>query len=224
MKLAITQGAWRACLFFDLVLSASSLSVKAQIASVSSPNECSRTAGMNVYSDVFLHKETGDLLGYELAIKHQSNSDVDALLYVYEGGEAGEGIPLSGQLSKNLLTLKGTWANHLIEFPSKRKITEKHQVEISGIMRVATFHGKLTISETVDHQPIQLKHVERIWHASTGIQHLNPNQFPNHRITGSYPFFSFRSKIVRIPLGRHLTKLPRLNSSNRRDQWALAVS
>ena len=32
-------------------------------------DECAMTAGMQVYSNVFVHKETGDLLGYDLAIK-----------------------------------------------------------------------------------------------------------------------------------------------------------
>jgi hypothetical protein len=42
---------------------------------------------MQVYSNVFIHKETGDVLGYDLAIKHDGDSTVDALLYVYEGGK-----------------------------------------------------------------------------------------------------------------------------------------
>ena len=32
---------------------------------------------MKVYSNVFIHEETGDLLGYELAIKRNADSGVD---------------------------------------------------------------------------------------------------------------------------------------------------
>jgi hypothetical protein len=159
----MTRGAWRTCLLCALALSANSLRVKAQLISVSRPDECARTAGMDVYSDVFVHKETGDLLGFELAVKHQGNSGADALLYVYAGGEADEGIPLLGQVSKNRLTLKGTLVEHLVEYPSKRNISEEHHVEVSGTMGVATFRGELTISGMIDHQLILLKRVKRIW-------------------------------------------------------------
>jgi hypothetical protein len=118
---------------------------------------------MLVYSDVFMQKETGDLLGYELAVKRRGDSGADALLYVYEGGEAGEGIPLSGQVSKNLLTLKGTWVEHLIAYPSKKRITEEHSVEIFGTMSTATFRGQLTISGMEDHKHVRLKYVNKTW-------------------------------------------------------------
>jgi len=110
-----------------------------------------------------MHEETGDLLGYDLAIKRQGSSGAKALLYVYEGGGAGEGIPLSGQVSKNRLTLRGTWVEHPLEYPSKRKILEQHSVEILGILTLANFSGKLTISEIDDHQHVRLKRVKKIW-------------------------------------------------------------
>jgi len=118
---------------------------------------------MLVYSDVFMQKETGDLLGYELAVKRQGDSGADALLYVYEGGEAGEGIPLSGQVSKNRLTLKGTWVEHLIAYPSKKRVTQEHSVEVLGTLNTATFRGELTISGMEDHQDVRLKRVKKIW-------------------------------------------------------------
>jgi hypothetical protein len=118
---------------------------------------------MLVYSDVFMQKETGDLIGYELAIKRQGDRDAYALLYVYEGGEAGEGIPLSGQASKNRLTLKGTWVEHLVEYPSKKSIIEEHPVEILGAEGIATFRGEITISGIEDHEHIVLKQVRKIW-------------------------------------------------------------
>ncbi len=87
-----------------------------------SADECEKTAGMQVYSNVFVHEETGDLLGYELAIKRHANSGTDALLYVYEGGNSDAGVPLSGQISNNRLSLQGTWVEHLVEYPSKKEI------------------------------------------------------------------------------------------------------
>jgi hypothetical protein len=158
----MTRRGWRTCLLCALALIISGLRVKAQLKSDSLSNECIKTAGMDVYSDVFVHEETGDLLGYELAVKRQNNSGADALLYVYEGGEAGEGIPLSGQFSKNRLTLKGTWKERLTEYPSKKNITEEHPVEVFGTLSVGTFRGELTIRGMEDHQHIRLKHVKKI--------------------------------------------------------------
>ena len=131
-----------------------------------------KTAGMQVYSNVFMDEETGDLLGYDLAIKRQGSSGAEALLYVYEGGGAGEGIPLSGQVSKNRLTLKGTWVEHLLEYPSKRKILEQHSVEILGTLTPAYFRGEVTISEMRDHQHVRLKRVKKIW--SCNDRNANP--------------------------------------------------
>lgn len=155
--------AWQAGLLCALALPVGSLRLKAQPVLVSNPDECARTAGMLVYSDVFMQKETGDLLGYELAVKRQGDSGAEAMLYVYEGGDAGEGIPLSGQISKDLLTLKGTWVEHLIEYPSKQRITEEHSVEVVGTLPPATFRGELTIKGMEDHQHVRLKRVKKIW-------------------------------------------------------------
>ena len=148
-------------LFFAFALSVGSLCLEPQTAATENP--CVKTAGMQVYSDVFVHEETGDLLGYDLAIKRQGNSGAEALLYVYEGGESGEGIPLSGQVSKNRLTLKGTWVEHLVEYPSKREIVQQHSVEILGALDLANFRGEVRIGEIEDHQQIRLKRVKNVW-------------------------------------------------------------
>ena len=157
----MTHWTRRPFLLCALALSVGSLDLRAQTAAIEDP--CEKTAGMQVYSNVFMHEETGDLLGYDLAIKRQGSSGAEALLYVYEGGGAGEGIPLSGQVSKNRLTLRGTWVEHPLEYPSKRKILEQHSVEILGILTLANFSGKLTISEIDDHQHVRLKRVKKIW-------------------------------------------------------------
>ena len=101
-------------------------------------DECERTAGMQVYSNVFVHKETGDLLGYELALKRNGDSGVDALLYVYEAGESDEGVPLSGQISNSHLSVQGTWVEHLVEYPSKKDVVQTHFVKIAGMLDTVT--------------------------------------------------------------------------------------
>ena len=126
-------------------------------------NECKRTAGMQVYSNVFVHEETGDLLGYDLAVKREVGSGVDALLYVYEGGESDAGVPLSGQASNNRLSIQGTWVEHLVEHPSKKEIVQTHFVKIVGTLDAAAFRGDLTIEGMEEREQIQLKRVKRIW-------------------------------------------------------------
>lgn len=126
-------------------------------------DECARTAGMQVYSNVFIHKETGDLLGYDLAIKRNGGSGVDALLYVYEGGVSDDGIPLSGQISNNRLTIQGTWFENLIEYPSKKKTVEEHFVKIVGVLDYVAFQGGLTIEDMGVHDRVRLRHVKKIW-------------------------------------------------------------
>jgi hypothetical protein len=122
---------------------------------------CVTTTNMQVYSNVFIHRDTGDLLGYELAIKRKSDNEADVLLYVYEGEVVGDGIPLSGQISDNRLNVTGTWVERLREYPSKKEIEQKHAVEIHGALDFAAFQGTLTIDETAEQ--IRLKHVKRIW-------------------------------------------------------------
>jgi hypothetical protein len=129
----------------------------------SSSDECARTSGMKVYSNVLIHEETGDLLGYDLAIKRNADSSVDALLYVYEGGDSDDGIPLSGQVVNNRLAVQGTWVEHLIEYPSKRTKLEKHFVKIVGELGPAVFSGELTIEGMNEREADRLKLVRRIW-------------------------------------------------------------
>jgi len=125
--------------------------------------ECEKTAGMQVYSNVFVHKETGDLLGYDLALKRSGDSGVDALLYVYEGGESDEGIPLSGQISNGRLSVQGTWVEHGVEYPSKKEIVQTHFVKIVGTLESAAFRGELTIEGVGEREQVRLKRVKTIW-------------------------------------------------------------
>lgn len=70
---------------------------------------CVKTALMRIYSSAFVQKETGDILGYELGIKQNDDSSVNALLYVYEGAANDDGIPLSGRISGKNLAVQGDW-------------------------------------------------------------------------------------------------------------------
>ena len=126
-------------------------------------DECEKTTEMEVYSDVFVHKETGDVLGYDLAFKRKGDSQLDALLYVYEGGNSDPGIPLSGQISNNHVSVQGTWVEHLVEYPSKKDIVQTHSVKIEGTLESNTFRGQLSIEGMGEREQVRLKHVKRIW-------------------------------------------------------------
>ena len=115
------------------------------------------------FGNVFIHEETGDVLGYELAIKRPADSGADALLYGYEGGNSEPGVPRSGQISNNHLSIQGTWVEHLVEYPSKKEIVQTHFVKIAGTLDNAAFRGDLTIEGMEEQVQIQLKHVKTIW-------------------------------------------------------------
>lgn len=89
--------------------------------SVAAQDKCSLTATMAIYSNAFIHNETGDLLGYELALQRHNDSKVDAWLYVYEGAEDDEGIHLTGQISQRHLSVQGNWTEHLVQYNPKKK-------------------------------------------------------------------------------------------------------
>jgi hypothetical protein len=126
-------------------------------------DECSRTAQMQIYSSAFIHEETGDLLGYELAVRPQHDSRVDALFYIYEGAPVDKGIPLSGYISGRHLRIQGNWAEHLVEYPSKKQIVQTHFVKIDGTLDSASFRGYVTIEGMVQRDSLRLKRIKQIW-------------------------------------------------------------
>jgi hypothetical protein len=126
-------------------------------------DECVRTAGMQVYSNVYVHAETGDVLGYDLALKRNGDLGVDALLYIYEGGESDEGVPLSGEISKSRLSVQGTWVEHVVEYPSKKESVQTHSVKILGTLDATAFRGELTIGNIGEREHVQLNRVKKIW-------------------------------------------------------------
>ena len=128
------------------------------------PDECSRTARMEIYSDAWVSRETGDLGGFELALDKPNGSQRNALLFVYEGAES-EGIPLTATAEGDNLVIEGTWVEHLTEYPSKKEIVQTHQVKITGRLTPKTFRGRISIGdfEIVNPENMRLKRVKRIW-------------------------------------------------------------
>jgi hypothetical protein len=128
------------------------------------PDECARTAQMEIYSDAQVSRVTGDLSGFDLALDKPNGSQRKALLFVYEGGES-EGIPLSATANGDNLIIEGTWVEHLTEYPSKKDIVQTHQVKITGKLTPKTLHGAISIEglEIVNPEGMQLKRVKQIW-------------------------------------------------------------
>jgi hypothetical protein len=90
-----------------------------------SKDECAQTTHMRIYSNAYLSEETGDVVGYDLALEQRNDSAVDALLYLYQGQAHDDGIRISGSLSGKKLTLKGSWVEHRIEYPEKREMCKR---------------------------------------------------------------------------------------------------
>lgn len=126
-------------------------------------DQCSRTDRMQIYSNAYVHPETGDILGYELAVSRDSGSKVDAFFYTYEGAPNDEAIPLSGHLSGKHLTVQGTWVEHLVEHPAKKQIIHTHVITIDGALDPAFFRGHITIEGMVERDRVRLRRVKKIW-------------------------------------------------------------
>ena len=124
--------------------------------------DCARTSKMRVYSSAFADQETGDLLGYELALGQVKDSKVDALLFVYEGAP-DEGIPLSGRISSGKLEIDGVWVEHQIEYPSKKEVVQTHSIKILGWLSDGWFRGTIQIEGLVTPAKVRLKRESRIW-------------------------------------------------------------
>ena len=132
------------------------------------PDECGRTAQMDIYSDAQVSKVTGDLSGFDLALGRPSGSLRKALLFVYEG-RGSEGIPLSATVDGDSLVIQGTWDEHLTEYPSKKDIVQTHRVRITGKLTPRILRGTISIEglEIVNPESMQLKRVQKIWVCKT---------------------------------------------------------
>jgi len=123
---------------------------------------CAQTANMQIYSNAFLSEETGDLVGYELALRQASDSTVEALLFVYEGAP-DDGVGLPGRISGKNLTIEGNWLEHQIEYPSKKEVVVTHMVKIDGTLDSGWFRGTIKIGGMVTPDKVRLKRVSRVW-------------------------------------------------------------
>jgi hypothetical protein len=132
------------------------------------PDECARTAQMDIYSDAQVSKVTGDLSGFDLALDKPNGSQRKALLFVYEGG-GSEGIPLSATVDRDNLVIEGTWVEHLTEYPAKKDIVQTHQVRITGKLTPKILRGTISIEglEIVNPESMQLKRIQKIWVCKT---------------------------------------------------------
>lgn len=132
------------------------------------PDECARTAQMDVYSDAQVSRVTGDLSGFDLALDKPNVSQRNALLFVYEGG-GSEGIPLPITANRDNVVIEGTWVEHLTEYPSKKDIVETHRVRITGRITPTSFRGTISIEglEIMNPDSMLLKRAKQIWPCKT---------------------------------------------------------
>jgi len=126
-----------------------------------SPDECAKTAHLQIFSNAVFVEEAGDVVGYELVFQERNPKSAEALLYVYEGVPNEDGISVSGQISGTKVTMAGNWVQHLIEEPSKKEIVETRPVEVSGTLDSNRFRGTIKISGLST--PVTLKRVGHIW-------------------------------------------------------------
>ncbi|HVO81810.1 MAG TPA: hypothetical protein VMT28_13830 [Terriglobales bacterium] len=114
---------------------------------------------MTVYSNASYSPESGDVSGYELALAQPTGGR--ALLFVYEGAPNEAGIELTGETTRQKLTLTGTWVEHLIEYPSRKETTQTHPVRLEATITSSALRGKLTIDQYAE--VVRLKRTGHIW-------------------------------------------------------------
>jgi len=132
-----------------------------------SEDECLVTATMTTYSNAEYIEETGDVVGYELAIQHGKDSSVYAQLFDYEGVPNEDGIPLSGHIADGKLTMEGDWVAHLIEQPSNKEIIQTTHVTVNGTLGSAWFRGTIKFAALATPTDVKLKRVSHIWTCGT---------------------------------------------------------
>lgn len=131
-----------------------------------SDDDCARTSRMRIYSSAFVHEETGDLLGYDLALGPTTEPNTDALLFIYEGSP-GEGIPLRVKQSGGKVAVEGDWVEHLVKYPSRKETVQTHSVKITGTADKYRFTGTVAIEGSTTPEKLSLKRVQRIWMCRT---------------------------------------------------------
>jgi len=140
------------------------LVVATRLVGLSAPeDECARTSQMRIYSNAYPSKETGDVLGIELALSQNNDSTVDALLYIYEGAANVDGIHLPGRIAGKRVTVEGNWEERLVEYPSKREVVQTHFVSIDGTLDSKWFRGRIKIQGLSMPAAVKLERVKYIW-------------------------------------------------------------
>jgi hypothetical protein len=133
-----------------------------------SEDECDRTAQMRVYSNASFIEETGDVVGYEMAVQRREGTSIDALLYFYEGVPNKDGISVSGHIAGGKLAMEGDWVEHLIEQPSNKEIVETHHIAVHGTLNSTWFRGTINFAGIAIPIKVRLKHVSHIWMCGRG--------------------------------------------------------
>ena len=131
------------------------------MATAAAVDECPQAATYRFFSNAFLSQETGDVGGFELALAATKGHGYEALLYVYEGVANKDGISLAGDHDRSGISLHGDWREELVEYPSKRRITQTRPVKLDGKVSEDDFHGKVQIGS--ESRQISLHRVSQIW-------------------------------------------------------------
>jgi hypothetical protein len=117
---------------------------------------------MQIYSNAFFSKETGDVSRIELALAKHEDSTIDARLYLYEGEANKDAIRIPGQIAGKHVTAEGNWEERLVEYPSKKEVVQTHFVSIDGTLDAKWFRGKVKIEGLEMPITVQLKRVRNI--------------------------------------------------------------
>jgi hypothetical protein len=124
-------------------------------------DDCPNAATYKVFSNAFLSEETGDVGGFELALTATKGHGYEALLFVYEGVANKDGISLAGDRDRSGISLHGEWREKLVEYPSKRHITQTRPVKVDGKVSEDDFRGKIQIGG--DSRQVSLHRASQIW-------------------------------------------------------------
>jgi hypothetical protein len=108
-------------------------------------DECPQAARYRFFSNAFLSEETRDVGGFELALTATKGHGYETLLYVYEGVAEKDGISLVGDRERSGISLHGDWREELVEYPSKRHITQTRPVKLDGKVSEDDFRGEIQI-------------------------------------------------------------------------------
>jgi hypothetical protein len=121
--------------------------------------KCTITPQTRVYSNGRLSKETGDYIGWDMAIVELPNSTAAVTLYDYEGQLNDEAIRITGRISAKRLTADGTWIQRLVEYPQQRAIEKTHSVSVDGTIDSSSFRGTIKIDGYSADSRVQLRRV-----------------------------------------------------------------